>query len=45
MLRLTPTETEFLPGVSYEGVPARLIPSNIKAFCTFGTAFNNYTHL
>ena len=41
MLRLTLTEREFLPDVSYDGVPARPIPSSIKALCTFRTAFDN----
>ena len=42
MLR-TPTEREFLPDVSYDGVPARPIPSSSKALCAFGTAFNFFT--
>ena len=41
MVRLTLTEREFLPDVSYDGVPARPIPRSIKALCTFRTAFNN----
>ena len=41
MLRLTLTERECLPDVSYDGVPARPIPSSFKALCTFRTAFNN----
>ena len=38
MLR-TPTEGEFLPDVSFDGVPARPIPSGSKALCAFRTAF------
>ena len=41
MLR-TPTEREFLPDVSYDGVPARPIPSSSKALCAFRTAFNDF---
>ena len=41
MLRLTLTERELLPDVSYDGVPARPIPSSFKALCTFRTAFDN----